>query len=257
MQKWCPEPFAVPGATDELPAATVFRGLAGPEATAAAGGADEDRPQFRRESGFGDARSLLATLTRAERSDLYELAELDVAGTYDVRAAEQAAEFASRLEEAKRETAGILAEWTAGLEAVMREDLSQAAAGAARLAIRIAEKIVRETVKVDHGTLTRALETILFKQQAAAPLQVFVSPVDALWLSGQADLRARLNIEVVGEDRRLADGDCRVRSGGREWDLTIASQLEALGEIVAEVIATGSAQPAADGNRSADEPRLD
>lgn len=256
MQKWCPEPFAVPSAAGETPAVAVFRGLGGRETPAAADEPGAACLQFRREVGYTDSRALLATLTRAERTELYELAELDVAGTYDVRSAEQAAEFAARLEEAKSEAATSLAEWTAGLDAAVREDLSRAAAGAAGLAIRIAEKIIRATVKVDHGVLTRALETILFKQQAAAPLQVFVSPADALWLSGQADLRARLNIEVVGEDRRLVDGDCRVRSGGREWDLTAASQLEALGEIIDEVIATGSAQPAADGNRGADESRL-
>jgi hypothetical protein len=256
MQKWCPEPFAVPYTAGEMPAAAVFCGLTGREASAAGGEAGAGLPQFRRESGFGDARTLLATLTREERTDLYELAELDVAGTYDARAAEQTAEFAAQLEEAKREAAASIAEWTSGLDLAVREDLSQAAAGAARLAIRIAEKIVRDAVKVDHGVLTRALETILFKQQAAAPLQVFVSPVDALWLIDQTDLRTRLNIEIVGEDRRLAEGDCRVRSGGREWDLTVASQLEALSEIIAEVIATGSAQPAADGSRGADEPQL-
>lgn len=256
MQKWCPEPFAVPGTAGEMPAAAVFRGLTGREAPAASNEADADLPQFRRESGFGDARSLLATLTREERTDLYELAELDVAETYFARAAEQAAEFTTQLEESKREAAASLAEWTSGIDVAVREDLSRAAAGAARLAIQIAEKIVRDTVKVDHGVLTRALETILFKQQASTPLQVFVSPVDALWLSDQEGLRSRLNIEIIGEDRRLAEGDCRVRSSGREWDLTVASQLETLSEIIAEVIATGSAQPAADGNRGADEHRL-
>jgi len=256
MQKWCPEPFAVPGTAGETPVAAVFRGITGQEAPAAAGAAGADLPQFRRETGYTDSRSLLGTLTRQERTELYELAEQDVAAGYEARSAEQAAAFAGQLDESKRETAAKLAEWSAGLDAAVREDLARAAAGAARLAVRIAEKIVRDTVKVDHGVLTRALETVLFKQQAAAPLHVFVSPADALWLSGQDDLRARLNIEVVGEDRRLADGDCRVRSGDREWDLTIASQLEALGEIIDEVIATGSAQVAADGNRGGDELRL-
>jgi flagellar biosynthesis/type III secretory pathway protein FliH len=257
MQKWCPEPFAVPGAAGETPVGPVFRGMTGKEPPAAAGDPDADIPQFRRETGYTDSRSLLATLTRQERTDLYDLAELDVAGSYEACAAEQAAEYAARLEEARREAAASLAEWTAGLDEAVREDLSRAAAGAARLAVRIAEKIIRDTVKVDHGVLTRAFETILFKQQAAAPLHVFVSPADALWLGSQAELRTRLNIEVVGEDRRLTDGDCRVRSGGREWDLTIASQLETLGEIIDEEIATGSARGTADGNRGADEPRLD
>ena len=54
------------------------------------------------------------------------------------------------------------------LEAVVQADLSAAAAGAARLAIQVAGKIVRGSVAVDQAVLTRALETILFKQQAAA-----------------------------------------------------------------------------------------
>ena len=257
MQKWCPEPFTVPGAVSETPMGAVFRGMTGREAPTATGDADADQPQFRRETGYTDSRSLLATLTRKERTDLFELAELDVAGAYEARSTEQATEFAARLEDVRRDAATSLAEWTTGLDEAVREDLSRAAAGAARLAVRIAEKIIRDAVKVDHGVLTRALETILFKQLAAAPLHVFVSPADAEWLAGQVELRARLNIEVVGEDRRLADGDCRVRSGGREWDLTIASQLETLGEIIDEVIATGSAQQGADGSRGDDEPRLD
>lgn len=237
MQKWCPEAFST-DAGDETPdSGTVFRGLEGP---AGAPGNGDDGPafNFQRETGYTDPRSLLATLTREERADLYELAEMDVAGAYEERQKQKQAEYETQLAEARREAADSLAAWTRDLEAAVRADLSEAAAGAARLAIRIAEKLVRGTVAVDHGVLARALETILYKQQTALPLRVSASPRDALWLAEQPDLRARLNIEVVADDRRLADGDCRVRSDGREWDLTVESQLEVLAEIIEEAIAT-------------------
>jgi flagellar biosynthesis/type III secretory pathway protein FliH len=247
MQKWCPEAFST-GVGDETPdSGTVFRGLEGPSA-APADGDDGPAFSFQRETGYTDPRSLLATLTREERADLYELAETDVAGTYEARQKQQEDEYASRLAEAKREAADSLAAWTRDLEAAVRADLSEAAAGAARLAVRIAEKLVRGTVAVDHGVLARALETVLYKQQTASPLRVSASPRDALWLADQADLRARLNIEVVADDRRLVDGDCRVRSDGREWDLTVGGQLEVLAEIIEEAIATrrGAAIPEAE-----------
>lgn len=237
MQKWCPEAFSPGADVDASESGTVFRGLEGP-AAGPAGGDDGPAFSFQRETGYTDPRSLLATLTREERADLYELAETDVAGTYEARQKQQEDEYAARLAEAKREAADSLAAWTRDLEAAVRADLSEAAAGAARLAIRVAEKLVRGTVAVDHGVLARALETILYKQQTASPLRVSASPRDALWLSDQADLRARLNIEVVADDRRLADGDCRVRSEGREWDLTVGGQLEVLAEIIEEAIAT-------------------
>ena len=257
MQKWCPEPFAVPGEPGTPAAAIVFRSVSGTDAAAATGvDGDGESLQFRRETGYADPRSLLATLTRQERSDLFELAEADVAGAYEARLAEQAAEFAARLDEARREAAATLAAWTSGLETVFREDLNRAASAAASLALQVAGKIVRDTVAVDHGVLTRALETILYKQRAAAPLHVFVSPADAVWLAEQADLRARLNIETIADDRRLQDGDCRVRSDGREWDLTLDGQLATLGEIVAETLSTRrQAAPAAEGG-SPDEHRL-
>ncbi len=222
---------------DDGAAGPVFRGLDGP---VAAEPGDDDAPgsRFQRETGYTDPRSLLSTLTREERADLYELAEMDVAGSYEARQKQQQDEFAARLAESKREAAENLAAWTRDLEAAVQADLAATAAGAARLALRVAEKIVRATVAVDHGVLTRALETILYKQQSGAPLRVTTSPRDALWLSDQPDLRARLNIEVVADDRRLGDGDCRVRAEGREWDLTVEGQLEVLAEIIEEEIAT-------------------
>lgn len=245
MQKWCPEPFAATEAATSPAPGPVFRGTDGPVAPGSdpAGAAPL---QFQRETGYTDPHSLLATLTREERADIYELAELDVAGAYEARQKEQADAFAAQLEESKAEAAASLAAWTRDIEAVVQADLSAAAAGAARLAIQVAEKIIRASVAVDQAALTRALETILFKQQAAAPLQVFASPRDAVWLADQAELRSRLNIEVVSDDRRLTDGDCRVRSDGREWDLSIAGQLEVLADIIEESITT----------RSGDEPRL-
>lgn len=246
MQRWCPEPFATAATPESPEVVTVFRGVGGAgSAGAAAPAGTEETQQFRRETGYTDPQSLLATLTRQERADIYELAEQDVAGAYEARQAEQVSLFEANLAETRRETEARLAEWTAGMEEIVREDLSRAAAGAARLAVQIAGKLVREIVAVDHGVLTRALETVLHRQRAASPLQVWVSPADADWLNGNTELRSRMNIEAVAADRRLGDGDCRVRSDGREWDLTIDGQLETLGEIIAEALATRSRGEAA------------
>jgi len=238
MQKWCPEAFAAAAGTESPANGPIFRGAEGPEPPGT-GGSDDPASLFQRETGYTDPRSLLATLTRSERADIYELAEQDVAGAYEERQQKQAAEYADRLADAKREASESLAAWTRDLEVAVRADLTAASAGAARLAIRIAEKIIRGSAAVDHGVLTRAIETILYKQQAAAPLRVVVCPRDALWLAEQTELLNRLNIATVADDRRLAAGDCRVASEGREWDLTVAGQLEALGEIIEEAIATG------------------
>lgn len=254
MLKWCPEPFAAEQAGESPASGVVFRGIDGLAVPAA--GADAPAAQFQRETGYTDPRSLLSTLTREERAEIYELAEMDVAGTYEERQKQQADRYAEQLAEAKREASESLAAWTRDLEAAVQADLSAAAAGAARLAIRIAEKIVRASVAVDHGVLTRALETIVFRQQSAAPLQVFASPRDAIWLADQAELRTRLNIEVVSDDRRLADGDCRVRSAGREWDLTIAGQLDVMAEIIEEAITTRADGSAAATPGSGDGPGL-
>ena len=256
MQKWCPEPFAPPVEAPQPAATNVFRSVAGTD-TATDESAADVAQQFRRETGYADPRSLLATLTRRERTDLFELAEADVASTYEARQAELAAAQDARLAGLREESAAQLAAFTAGLEAAVRDDLARAAAAAARLAIQVACKIVRGAVAVDHGVLTRALETILYRQQAAAPLHVFVSPADALWLAEAADLRTRLNIVAVSEDRRLDDGSCRVRSEGREWDLTIDGQLATLQEIVDEALATTRAVPAAPTDGAGDGSRLD
>lgn len=251
MQKWSPEPFEVPEESAQAAATTVFRSVGG-----AAAEGESEALQFRRETGYADPRSLLASLTRRERSDLFELAESDVASTYEARQSEQARAHADEVARVREEAAAQLEAFAAGLEQAVREDLERAASAAARLAIQVAGKLVRDVVAVDHGVLTRALETILFRQQAAAPLHVFVSPADALWLAEAADLRARLNIEAVSEDRRLDAGSCRVRAEGREWDLTIDGQLATLYEIVDEALATTRAVPAAPTDGPDDEPGL-
>lgn len=253
MQKWFPEPFAPAAAAAAGPSGAVFR--------ANAGAADADGAvtilQFRRETGYTDPRALLGTLTREERADLYELAEQDVAAAYEQRLADQARENEARLAQAKQEFADRFTAWTEGVERALRDDLAAAAAGAARLALQVAGKIVRDTVAVDHGALTRAIETVLFRQQQAAPLQVQVSPADALWLADQPQLRERLNVQVVVADRRLSDGDCRVRAGAREWDLTIDGQLAVLGEILGEVLETNHDDDPPAGNGGAHGPGLD
>ncbi len=111
----------------------------------------------------------------------------------------------------------------------------------ARDAVQMAEKIVRQSVAVAPEALARVVETTLFKIYADAPLTLRTNPLDAAWLSSQNELTERLHIGQIVADRRIDQGGCVIQCEGREWDATLARQLDTLGEIVAEMIATQAA----------------
>ena len=70
MQKWFPEPF------DARPVATAPPGAQERFAALDDAQRDEGARLFRRESGFTDTKSLMASLTRDERAQVYELVEM-------------------------------------------------------------------------------------------------------------------------------------------------------------------------------------
>jgi flagellar biosynthesis/type III secretory pathway protein FliH len=90
--------------------------------------------------------------------------------------------------------------------------------------------------------LLRAVETILFKAEPGVRLEVTCHPDDAALFIGSPDLRARLRIGEVKEDRRIARGGCLVRAGDLEWDATLQRQLSVLEEVAHAALA-GKAAP--------------
>ncbi len=218
------EPFA----SEDVPTPTVMDAVefepnstAVPEADVDSGNARE----FRREAGFTDTKSLMGSLTAKERAEVYELVEIDVAEEYAAREETLTSEFDARLADAKAEAQQMMETWTGQLNAAMARELKEAASASARLAVQMAEKMVRQTVAVDPEALARVIETTLYKITEDAPLTVRTCPVDAAWLSGRSALLERLHIGQIVADRRIDQGGCVIQSDGREWDATLTRQL--------------------------------
>ena len=108
----------------------------------------------------------------------------------------------------------------------------------ARLAVELAEKIVRSRVEGDPAIIARAVETALRCGDSGSQLTVTAAPEDAAWLEGEDELRERLGITRVVADRRISRGGCLVDDGQREWNATLEGQLETLAEVIDEWIVT-------------------
>lgn len=235
MQKWSPELFEEP-----TPASTSAAVGADFETAAVASSQDKS---FRREAGFADTKALMNSLTAKERSQVFELVELDLAKEFQAREEELTREHETSLAAARAETEQLVAIWSERLAAALASELQDAAAAAARLAVQLAQKIVRRTVSVDPTVLARVIETTLYKITTATPLVIHAHPNDAAWLQQQTDLLERLSIGQIVPDRRVDSGGCLIQNEGREWDATLTRQLDTLDEIVAEMIATGAHEP--------------
>ncbi len=242
MLKWSPEPFDVATAEEASPVANAddFQSTVVGETDSVA---STNAREFRREAGFADTKALMNALTQEERAQVYELVEIDLAEEYQAREAEQAAAFATQLQETEAETAQMMSAWCERIAGAMASELHDAAAASARLAVQMAEKIVRQAVAADPETLARVVETTLFKIADSAPLTIRTSPADAAWLESQPSLQEHLNIAHIVADRRVESGGCVILSDGREWDATLSRQLNTLEEIVTESINTAVVDP--------------
>ncbi len=129
----------------------------------------------------------------------------------------------------------------AALEAETQAVLEGVARSAADLALIVAERIVRREVVADPAIVARALEDLLLRLPASAPLTVTVHPDDAAWLDDQPDLRTRLRIAAVQPDRRITRGGALAVADRREWDATVNGQLATLAEAVEAALAGASA----------------
>lgn len=255
MQKWCPEPFDVGGdfVTSAAAVGTGFQTEEGPEGTSG----DESAGRFRGEGGFVDNETLMAHLTREERAQVFELVELEVSTGYEQREEALKADLATQLAAAQAEHQTNLDGLTTALQQTVDTHLKNVAAGSAQLAVQLAEKIVRATVRIDREVLVRNLETTLFKIQGNGPVDVEVSPEDAEWLQQQPELCETLKLQTVNRDRRVETGGCIVHADNRTWDATLASQLETLAEVVEEMIATVEPDTTAQQPETPNEPGLD
>lgn len=232
MQKWCPESLVKPAADSAR-----FESL--PTGPSASSGRRTD--VFRPEAGFADREALLRALSREERAEVLKLLEQDLRREHDERRRQE--------EEARQAAAAVqreadlatLAAWQDSLarklDEAFRSALAVVASRTAELAMLMAQKVVRREVAADPEVLVRSLETVLYKSAAGCLLTVTVHPEDALWLAAAPQLRERLRIGEIKEDRRLERGGCLVKADEVEWDATLTRQIAALGEALATALA--------------------
>ena len=243
MLKWLPDEFMQENSA--LPVAGARRDQFCP-AGARTGDGVFQGTGFQKESGFGDSASLLSSFSQEDRSLLFDLVEQDVKREFEDRETELKIGLEKDLAEARSDYQRQLETWAEefGNRISLRvdEELREIGKAAALLAVQLAGKITRALVPLDPEILVRALQTTLFKVSGSQPLHLVVHPDDAVWLQERQGLLQQLNVSEVAGDRRIEPGGCLLQSGGREWDVTLAGQLEALGEIVQEAMATAGSE---------------
>ena len=258
MQTWLPDEFV-----DGLPinSAPCPQWDKLPLAEGSSGDCANPADRFQKESRFVDPNSLLSNLTKDERALIFELAEQDVARQYEDRESELKAELEKNLAEAKSDYESRRETWSREfgekISQRVSEELVNISKASAQLAVQLAGKITRSLVPLDQEILVRGIQTALFKIPGSQPIHLVVHPDDAGWLKEQQDLLGQLNITTVDGDRRLEPGGCLLQSGGREWDSTIAGQLETLGEVVQEAIATAGSEPTLSPSEDENDPGLE
>jgi len=228
MQKWCPEPLTI---DPDIQGGFV-------PLSDRSDAAEASNLAFRPEAGFAEPAHLLAALSRDERTQIIELVAQDIRREYEDRAqAESAALNAAetqRVAQAVADCARWRTEFSEGIRHEVEDALSTLARHTVDIAVIMAEKLVRREIETDRDVLVRALETVLYKVEAGSSMQVTAHPEDAAWLREHADLRERLRVTEVKEDRRLERGGALVKSNDSEWDATIERQLSVLGETFEE-----------------------
>jgi len=241
MRKWCPEPFDDnrvqdrPGKDPLLSFETVSASIAPIHENHAA-----ENPRFEKDLGLKDRPSSWDLIDEGDKDQLLERARGLLQVEFDTREMELRRQHQEELAEIRNEFVQRLDNWcrelTAGQD-LQRQGIATEAAG---LALALARKIIRDTVEVDPGFVTRTLETALFKVRDSNPLKVVVHPDDANLLNDNPDLMSGLRIGTVVADRRVEKGGCLVRAGVREWDATLSRQMDFLSEIVEETLAASS-----------------
>ncbi len=240
MQKWSPEPFALEQGTVIFGTTECAHELQfQPQENEAVAQQGKALVRFKKESGFASDAALMSHLTQDERATVFELVEIDVAEKYEAMARKKQDEFQQQLAEMRADFGA----WASSFQEQTYQELREIAASCIDLALELAQKIVRAKVELDPDVLVRTLETALFKVPAGQSLNLTVNPTDAVWLDENPEISAKLRLGTITGDRRIDRGGCKIESRGQEWDATLSGQVDALGEMIHELMTT---LPAAD-----------
>lgn len=148
--------------------------------------------------------------------------------TEEIRAAcrtEFETEFERRLVEARAADAIQL---RALADAVQREGSTREdrlARQCVRLALSIAERLVRDRIEHDPDVIERVVRDAVGQIDKVTDLEVFVHPSDAAVLRANPELLAEIGIGAVREDTLQHRGGCRLESQDRSWDASLTGQL--------------------------------
>ncbi len=238
MRKWCPEPFDE-NREQNRPVGDPLLSFETVSASIATFPADNApaNPRFEKDNGLTGGKSSWDMIDQVDKDQLLEKARDLLQVEFDHRETELRRCHQEELEEVRNEFLQRLDNWCRELTAEQDLERRGIAVEAAGLALTLARKIIRDTVEVDPGFVTRTLETALFKIRDANPLTVTLHPDDANLLNNNPDLMSGLRIGTVVSDRRVERGGCLVRAGVREWDATLSRQLDYLTGIVEEALA--------------------
>ncbi|MCP4293663.1 MAG: hypothetical protein GY780_17690 [bacterium] len=256
MQKWLPDAFTV-----EKPTGTAAQ-VQTPNNFEAEGLSDHqeqnDRNRmFMSESGFAGPETIMGHLTPEERNQVFDLVEQDIQRVFEAQENELIKNNQIELERVKTEFESTFNNWSAQLQDAMANHMKETADASARMALILAEKVIRKKIDSDPEILIRALETTLFKMDGKKTLTVSIHPEQVDLLNKQTELMERLGIDQVVSDRRVDPGGCIVQTEKQEWDATIKGQIESLGEIIEEMISTGETPDLSVEGKSDDNPILD
>ena len=231
MRKWCPKPLD-----------------AGPVIATAGEDQSADNPRFEKDTCLTNGNSIWDLMNQTERDRLLDSARDMLVSEFENRENELLEKHQAELAQVRAEFTTRFDNWSRELsdgQVIGRQEIAVEAAG---LALAMARKIIRDTVKVDPEFVTRTLETILFKVRNSHTLEVTLHPDDADLLENNSELMARLRIGTVIPDRRVEKGGCLVSAGSREWDATLSRQMDSLAGIVEETLAaSGPLVPSATG----------
>lgn len=223
MQNWSPETFADTGRHAVTESTADWH----PEQKQPATGAES---LFRKDTwgrGPGKPRDLL---TREEREALQRQVEEEVTAAHRQQLEEARIEL-------RQENTAWLTHLGAEIQSASDRKLQDIARNTGQLALALAERVLRRAIRVDPDILFRALEVLLRKVEADAGLELRVNPADAELLEASEDLKRQLHLDRIIPDRRIERGGCLVRAGRQMWDATLRGQIEALTEVVDEIMA--------------------
>ena len=229
MLKWCPKQFETGTVVSQVCQDRV-----------------DNNPRFEKDPCLNTGDSIWDLMNQTEKDRLLDSAREMLVSEFENRETELLEKHRAELAETRAEFTTRFENWSRELaegQILGRQDVAVEAAG---LALAMARKIIRDTVKVDPEFLTRTLETILYKVRNSNPLTVTLHPDDADLLENNRDLMDRLRIGTVIPDRRVEKGGCLVGAGTREWDATLNRQMESLADVVEETLATGGSLVPAD-----------